>query len=73
MPARWRQPGIKNKGVHTDEADWADALIAPGALHLPRATTKKLLLDLRLESDRRQKRSGSYSPIRVIRDAPLGS
>jgi len=43
MPARWRQAGIKNRGVHTDEADWADALIAPGALHLPRATTKKLL------------------------------
>jgi len=46
--------------------------IAPGALNPPCATPKTAL-DLRVESDRLMERSGRYSPIRVIRDAPLGS
>ena len=46
--------------------------IAPGALNPPCATPKTAL-DLRVESDRLMERSGRYSPIRVIRDEPLGS
>ena len=46
--------------------------IVPCADHFPSAGPKQLLL-LRVESDRRPERSGRYSQIRVIRDAPLGS
>jgi len=46
--------------------------IAPGADHPPRAGQKQPLLP-RVESYRRQERSGRYRPIRVIRDEPLGS
>jgi len=46
--------------------------IGPHADHSPFAGPKQPLL-LRLESDRRRERFGRYSPIRVIRDARLGS